>query len=308
VPIYDQHGCALRTAAGALATQLVRVQDASGQAGPIVSLDTFTPQITYTLQLAGNGYAQTGTVDPTAGAGSEPTTDVPIDRTAGVAPGCHSDLPNFGGATAGDPLKLLSVKRLDPRTWELQFSTPSVTGPTGVRILLPENFDASGATRYPVLYLLHGALDSYTSWTDKGNAEALTAGFKGIVVMPDTGTGGGYVDWYNSGAFGPPAWETYHIGQLLPWIDGHLPTIAARRGRAIYTTNAIEALNRHLRKAVKTKGHFPSEDAARKLLFLAIQNARAGLDTNPELDDRAAGLQDPLRRPPTQLTKLRLHR
>jgi transposase-like protein len=38
-------------------------------------------------------------------------------------------------------------------------------------------------------------------------------------------------------------------------------------------TNAIEALNRQLRKAVKTKGHFPSEDAARKLLFLAIQNA-----------------------------------
>jgi putative transposase len=43
--------------------------------------------------------------------------------------------------------------------------------------------------------------------------------------------------------------------------------------RVIYTTNAIEALNRQLRKAIKTKGHFPSEDAARKLLFLAIQNA-----------------------------------
>jgi putative transposase len=43
--------------------------------------------------------------------------------------------------------------------------------------------------------------------------------------------------------------------------------------RVIYTTNAIEALNRQLRKAVKTKGHFPNEDAARKLLYLAIQNA-----------------------------------
>jgi hypothetical protein len=38
-------------------------------------------------------------------------------------------------------------------------------------------------------------------------------------------------------------------------------------------TNAIEALNRQLRKAVKTKGHFPTEDAARKLIYLAIQNA-----------------------------------
>jgi putative transposase len=43
--------------------------------------------------------------------------------------------------------------------------------------------------------------------------------------------------------------------------------------RVIYTTNAIEALNRQLRKAVKTKGHFLSEDAARKLIYLAIQNA-----------------------------------
>jgi len=43
--------------------------------------------------------------------------------------------------------------------------------------------------------------------------------------------------------------------------------------RVIYTTNAIEALNRQLRKAVKTKGHFPNEDAARKLMYLAIHNA-----------------------------------
>jgi putative transposase len=43
--------------------------------------------------------------------------------------------------------------------------------------------------------------------------------------------------------------------------------------RVIYTTNAIEALNRQLRKAVKTKGHFPTDDAVRKLLYLAIQNA-----------------------------------
>ncbi len=43
--------------------------------------------------------------------------------------------------------------------------------------------------------------------------------------------------------------------------------------RVIYTTNAIEALNRQLRKAIKTKGSFPSEDAARKLIYLAVTNA-----------------------------------
>jgi transposase-like protein len=44
--------------------------------------------------------------------------------------------------------------------------------------------------------------------------------------------------------------------------------------RAIYTTNAIEALNRQLRKVLKTRGHLPSDDAAFKLLFLALRNAK----------------------------------
>ena len=71
--------------------------------------------------------------------------------------------------------------------------------------------------------------------------------------------------------------------------------------RVIYTTNAIEALNRQLRKAIKTKGHFPNEDAARKLIYLAISNAVPAMDANAELDDSAARVQDPLRRPTTRL-------
>jgi putative transposase len=43
--------------------------------------------------------------------------------------------------------------------------------------------------------------------------------------------------------------------------------------RIIYTTNTIEALNRQIRKIIKTKGSFPSDDAALKLIFLALQNA-----------------------------------
>jgi len=43
--------------------------------------------------------------------------------------------------------------------------------------------------------------------------------------------------------------------------------------RVVYTTNPIEALNRQLRKAIKTKGHFPNEEAARKLIYLALMNA-----------------------------------
>lgn len=44
--------------------------------------------------------------------------------------------------------------------------------------------------------------------------------------------------------------------------------------RAVYTTNAIEALNRQLRKIIKSRGAFPTDEAATKLLFLALRNAQ----------------------------------
>jgi len=44
--------------------------------------------------------------------------------------------------------------------------------------------------------------------------------------------------------------------------------------RIVYTTNAIESLNYQLRKIIKTKGHFPSEEAAVKLIYLALRNAQ----------------------------------
>ena len=44
--------------------------------------------------------------------------------------------------------------------------------------------------------------------------------------------------------------------------------------RAVYTTNTIEALNRQIRKIIKTRGQFPTEDAARKLIYLAITRAQ----------------------------------
>ena len=59
------------------------------------------------------------------------------------------------------------------------------------------------------------------------------------------------------------AWE-----HVIPFL-----AFPAEVRRVIYTTNAIEALNRQLRKAIKTKGSFPHEDAARKLVYLALQNA-----------------------------------
>jgi transposase-like protein len=45
--------------------------------------------------------------------------------------------------------------------------------------------------------------------------------------------------------------------------------------RVIYTTNAIESVNARVRKIIKTRGHFPSDDAASKLIWLALRNITA---------------------------------
>ena len=130
-------------------------------------------------------------------------------------------------------LLLLDSQHIDSRLVVLTLQTPALDGPTKVQILLPDRYDSTPTTRYPVVYLLQGAIDDYTAWIREGNAEALTAGYPMIIVMPDAGKDGFYADWYNNGALGPPQWESYHIDQLIPWIDAHYRTIAARRGRAV---------------------------------------------------------------------------
>lgn len=44
--------------------------------------------------------------------------------------------------------------------------------------------------------------------------------------------------------------------------------------RTLYTTNVIESLNAQLRKVLRPKGHFPSDEAVTKILFLALQHAK----------------------------------
>jgi mutator family transposase len=63
-----------------------------------------------------------------------------------------------------------------------------------------------------------------------------------------------------------------------PCPGGSQPTRRAADGQPgaapfILDTNTIEALHRQIRKTIKTKGHFPNEEAARKLIYLAIVNA-----------------------------------
>jgi putative transposase len=52
--------------------------------------------------------------------------------------------------------------------------------------------------------------------------------------------------------------------------------------RLLYTTNAIESLHRCLRKIIKTRGHFPNNEAAAKLLYLALRNIEKGWKAAPK--------------------------
>lgn len=142
-------------------------------------------------------------------------------------------------------IKLVNTSRLSERLIEYTFHTESLnagfllsasgccSGETHVRVLLPQDYEISGDRRYPVLYLLHGGSGTYRDWTVQGNAEAVSQPFPVIVVMPDGGFNGYYSDWYNYGAYGPPLWETFHLYELLPWIDANLRTVASRSGRAV---------------------------------------------------------------------------
>lgn len=66
-----------------------------------------------------------------------------------------------------------------------------------------------------------------------------------------------------------PAWRN-RWAEITPFL-----AFPQEIRQVIYTTNAIEALNRQLRKALKTRGALPDDDAALKLIFLASRNAKA---------------------------------
>ena len=141
--------------------------------------------------------------------------------------------PAAAAASPAPGATVVAARRLDPRLLELTVRTPALATETRVRVLLPTGYADARRRRYPVLYLLHGAGDDAGAWTRSGDAEQLTAGKPLIVVMPDGGRGGWYTNWYRGGRGGPPAWETYHVDQLLRLVDRRFRTVAARRGRAI---------------------------------------------------------------------------
>jgi len=120
-----------------------------------------------------------------------------------------------------------------------------------------------------IVHLIRHSLD-FVSWKDRKPA---VAALKAIYKARDAEAGKQALDDFDQGPWGQryPA-----IAQSWRRNWSHVvPFFAFPESvrRMIYTTNAIEALNSKLRRAVRTRGHFPNDDAAMKLLYLVLNHA-----------------------------------
>jgi enterochelin esterase-like enzyme len=99
-------------------------------------------------------------------------------------------------------------------------------------VYTPPDYEANSRTRYPVLYLQHGAGEDETGWTTQGHAnfilDNLIAAKKTVpmIVVMDKG-------YATRPGGGPSAFEDVVIGDLIPMIDGAFRTIADRDHRAM---------------------------------------------------------------------------
>jgi hypothetical protein len=83
--------------------------------------------------------------------------------------------------------------------------------------------------------------------------------------------------------------------------------------RVIYPTNAIESINARLRKIIKTRGHFPSDDAASKLIWLALRNittdwGRAARDWKEAMNNLRSSTRTDSPEPPRNMRHRLAHR
>ena len=159
----------------------------------------------------------------------------PLGGATHVADRWKPARPSVHGLTIAATRPVVGLARTVELDVETDLIAPiAVHGPHRIRVTLPSAYDPDAATRYPVLYLLHGGDGgSSAQWTTGGGeVESITEGHDLIVVMPDGGKVGWYVDWTCSER-GPQAWESFHTEQVVDWIDTNLATVAHREGRAI---------------------------------------------------------------------------
>ena len=120
-----------------------------------------------------------------------------------------------------------------------------------------------------IVHLIRNSLD-FVSWKDR---KAVAAALKAIYKAKDSKAAEAALDDFAESAWGlkyptiAQSWRR-HWSEVIPFF-----AFPAEVRKLIYTTNAIESLNAKLRRAVRTRGHFPHDDAAMKLLYLVLNLA-----------------------------------
>lgn len=147
---------------------------------------------------------------------------------------------------------------------------------SGVCIYVPPGYE-DGTTRYPVLYLLHGAFGWQEDWFVQGDAQAiLDAAYERdpdnamIVVAPD----GTYDANWKDDPSGYPLNETYVFDHVIPYVDTYLRTIPDRRGRA------MSGLSNGGAGTLRLAAHHPDEFAVVTAMSAALPVNRAADRTN----------------------------
>ena len=122
-----------------------------------------------------------------------------------------------------------------------------------------------------IVHLIRNSLD-FANWKER---KALAAAIKPVYTAPSAEAAKAELDAFEQGAWGQK-FPTVVAAWRRAW-DRVIPFFAFPPAvrRVIYTTNAIESVNARLRKIIKTRGHFPSDDAANKLIWLALRNITA---------------------------------
>ena len=122
-----------------------------------------------------------------------------------------------------------------------------------------------------IVHLIRNSLD-YASWKDR---KPLAAAIKPLYTASSAEAAQAELDAFEQGPWGRK-FPTVVAAWRRAW-DRVIPFFAFPPAvrRVIYTTNAIESINAQLRKIIKSRGHFPSDDAATKLIWLALRNITA---------------------------------
>jgi transposase-like protein len=126
-----------------------------------------------------------------------------------------------------------------------------------------------------IVHLIRNSLD-FASWKDR---KPLAAALRPIYAAVSAEAAEAALDAFEAGEWGKK-FPTVVAAWRRAW-DRVIPFFAFPPAirRVIYTTNAIESVNSRLRKIIKTRGHFPTDDAANKLIWLALRNITAGWGT-----------------------------